>query len=341
MMKTFLAFSLTVISLLIFNSCDTAEPIADEITPGRRDYTWTVDTLDHPVSKIGGSSPTDVWVTSLGDWDKSISHFDGTIWSSYGINGIVVPYAIYAFDANNIFIGAENGKIWRYDGNGWEMFANVTINESSQIAFYGFWGESPNNFYAFGAYPDQYGIYNNSVIIKINSNTWEALNSDSLHGAVQAIFKNSLDDNIYLRTIEWNTGSTYDTISIYSYSNNIFNRLYKGTWDYNQACNINLINNEVYFVLGRKIAKRINNEFETIIDLSSMNFSNTLWGRTSQDIFLSMTDGLAHFNGNDVEYLFNFNKSSTQIYGIALFDKEIFVLVYEYPIYLIYHGKLN
>ena len=57
-----------------------------------------------------------------------------------------------------------------------------------------------------------------------------------------------------------------------------------------------------------------------------------------------MTDGLAHYNGSDVVYLFYFNRTPrTQIYGAALFESDAFFLVYEANtgLSLVYHGKLN
>ena len=106
---------------------------------------------------------------------------------------------------------------------------------------------------------------------------------------------------------------------------------------------MSLIDGEVYFILGRKIAKRINNEFITVLNLGNTNFDNDIWGRSSKDIFLRMTDGLAHYNGSDIEYLLHFDKPRTQIFGAALFEKEVFFIVYESPtnLNLIYHGVLK
>jgi hypothetical protein len=56
-----------------------------------------------------------------------------------------------------------------------------------------------------------------------------------------------------------------------------------------------------------------------------------------------MTDGLAHYNGSDIEYLFYFNFTPrTQVFGAALFDKDAFFLVYEAQtgLSLVYHGIL-
>jgi len=68
------------LNLLLNLSCNTTEP-NDELNPGRRDYTWTVDTLaglNNPRYRMWGSSPTDIWATTGSNWNVSISHFDGS-----------------------------------------------------------------------------------------------------------------------------------------------------------------------------------------------------------------------------------------------------------------------
>ncbi|MFZ2325024.1 MAG: hypothetical protein WAV89_15185 [Ignavibacteriaceae bacterium] len=107
---------------------------------------------------------------------------------------------------------------------------------------------------------------------------------------------------------------------------------------------LSFINDEVIFVLGNRIARRVNDQFYTIVNVDNSNFYQRIWGRNTKDIFLLMIDGLAHYNGTDVEYLFYFNQTPrTQIYGAALFEKDVFFLVDETntSLSLVYHGKLN
>ena len=154
---------LASIFLLTAFNCNTTEPPVDNLQPGRRDYTWTIDTINTPYDAIGrmwGSSPTDLWTTSDGSWDQSISHFDGENWSSFEVQGIIVPWAVYGFSNNEIYIGAENGKIWKYNGNSWTLFAELTKDGHTDLHFENIWGESPNDLYAFGAYPDESSAFN-------------------------------------------------------------------------------------------------------------------------------------------------------------------------------------
>src|SRR3990170_431779 len=94
--------------LLTLNSCQEGITGPGEDQPGRRDYTWTVDTLniEAPAYKIWGSSPTDVWSINISpDLSNSFWHYDGSKWSTDGIFRLVSPHALFGFSNNNIYVG--------------------------------------------------------------------------------------------------------------------------------------------------------------------------------------------------------------------------------------------
>ena len=97
------------------------------------------------------------------------------------------------------------------------------------------------------------------------------------------------------------------------------------------------------FYFGNEIALRNNNQFQTYLTVNNSNFYQKIWGRNSKDIFLSMTDGLAHYNGTDIKYLFNTINHRLLFLGSAIFKDEVFFLVIDYAnnLNLIYHGKLK
>ncbi|PIW70579.1 MAG: hypothetical protein COW08_01100 [Ignavibacteriales bacterium CG12_big_fil_rev_8_21_14_0_65_30_8] len=329
--------------LVIYFSCQSpAGP--EDLTPGRRDYSWTVDTLNYPfntIYRIWGSSPIDVWSISSGGFlDKTIFHFDGNNWTTDGISRSISPSAIFGFSSSNVYIGGSNGRIWHFDGSNWKQIAELSKDENNQVGFDNMWGESPNDIYAFGAYPDSNSLFNNSVIAHFTNNNWSILNTDGLKGIVENLYKNKTDQKIYLRVISIGGIVSIDSSNIFEYLQGKFNKIYSSSVD---NANTSLINNEVYFVLGREIARRIDNKFQTIFNVDVPNFYNNIWGRNSNDIFLSMTDGLAHYNGNTIEYLLHFDKPRTQIFGAMLFDKDVFFLVYESQtnLNLIHHGRLK
>jgi len=346
-MKTTKLLYIAFITATILYSCKD-NPVNPNDTPGRRDYVWVADTIKIPnnysadLRVIWGSSPTDVWATSSGYHDKSISHFNGINWTSYGVDRMNVPSSIYGFSSNNVYVGTGGGGIWQFNGSNWTNVANITKDGHSDIVFDNMWGDSPVDIYATGAYGDTNGLANESVIVHLAKGKWEIINTDGLKGIVENLYKNNTDGKVYLRVIKYGGLVSIDSTNIYEYTQEKFNKIYNSGQDYIYA-NISLINKEVYFILEKKIVKRINNQFQTILNVDIPNFYYNIWGRNSQDIFLTMTDGLAHYNGSNIEYLLNFDKKRTQIFGSALFNNEVFFLVYESQtnLNLIYHGKLK
>ena len=77
--------SIILTTLLLFNTCNTTEP-TDELKPGRRDYSWTVDTLKVPEGRsipysMWGANENDVWAVGLSYLNAyCIWHFDGNSW---------------------------------------------------------------------------------------------------------------------------------------------------------------------------------------------------------------------------------------------------------------------
>ncbi|MCA2004206.1 MAG: hypothetical protein LDL01_00290 [Ignavibacterium sp.] len=291
-----------------------------------------------------GSSPSDVWATTTSNWDVSISHFNGSRWTSYGVPGIIQPNAIYGFSGSNIFLGDENGKIWRFDGANWNLFSKLKKEGIDYFIFENIWGESSGDFYAAGSGPDEEGYFNISVIAHYVNNKWAMINTDPLKGNVVHLYKNEPDNRIYFRLTKIGGIVHIDSTIIYEYTQGNYKRIYASLEVKGLQSDINLINGEVYFILGNTIAKRRDNQFQTLIQVNNPNFYQRIWGRSSKDIFLLMTDGLAHYNGTDVDYLFYFNQTPrTQIYGAALFEKDVFFLVDEAPsgLSLVYHGRLE
>lgn len=315
-------------ALILTSSCNTAEP-TDDIKPGRRDYVWTIDTLKglhNPRFRMWGSSPTDIWATTSSNWENSISHYNGSNWTSFGISGLATPFTIYGFSNTEVYVGESgSGRIWKFDGNNWNQFAQLTKDGHNNIWIENIWGQSPNNFYTLGAYPDSNGLANGSVISHYSNGNWVNVNRDELKGVVEHFYTNSSDNKNYLRLTRVGGVEFIDSTIIYEHINGGFKKIYSSLESKGTQADIALINNEVIFVLGNQISRRTNDQFHTILNVNNPNFYQRMWGRNTKDIFLLMTDGLAHYNGIDVEYLFYFNKTPrTQIYGVALFEKDVF-----------------
>lgn len=330
------------LTITLAQSCDTTEPPDDDLKPGRRDYTWEVDTLDiyAPISKIWGSSPNDVWfISQEGFW-----HFDGSAWRTDGISRPIAPHALWGFSQNDVYAGGSSGNIWKFDGNDWKEFAKLKKDGTDFIAFENIWGTNSNDFYAVGAGPDEELYANHSVIAHFVDNNWQIFDTDILKGNVVHFYINKPDQKKYCGLIKIGGIVHPDSTIIYEYNNGNYKKLYSSLETKGKQADLSIIDKKVYFILGNKIATRLNDQFKTVITVDNANFYQRIWGRSSHDIFLLMTDGLAHYNGTNIEYFFFFNKTpQTQIYGAALFEKEVFFIVYEGSTGLkyIYHGVLK
>ncbi len=60
--------------------------------------------------------------------------------------------------------------------------------------------------------------------------------------------------------------------------------LYTNIWTKGLQADISLINNEVYFILGNRIAIRVNNQFQTILNVDNLIFISES-GEEIQKIF--------------------------------------------------------
>jgi hypothetical protein len=67
-----------------------------------------------------------------------------------------------------------------------------------------------------------------------------------------------------------------------------------------------------------------------LFDVGNDQFGNALGSRTEKDIFLAMYDGIAHYNGSDITYLYRFTGTKVHIHGMKLFEKSVFVIAYDF-----------
>ena len=144
-MKFLIVLFFVSTALLLLNNCDSTEPV-DELKPGRRDYVWSVDTLDtqaNRIQSIWGSSPDDVWACGPGGLTAydGLWHFDGNVWQPYQQALPTSPECIYGIDQNNIWIGGSDGKIFRFNGTLWNQVNSILRADTSGNWINDIWGK--------------------------------------------------------------------------------------------------------------------------------------------------------------------------------------------------------
>jgi len=319
-----------IIPVILFLSChNPVQP--DNISPGTRNYTWTVDTIHVPRStiiKMWGSSPSDIWgIAEAGEFDSTIYHFNGSNWTCDGILRSLSPKSIYGFSKDNIWIGDTEGKIWHFDGTVWSEFTTLNYILNKKNGWEGIWGASPNDIYAVGAYIDDNGLFNNGVIAHYNGAKWELLSNVILNISSSQIYRSSIDNKYYLDGFRWNPLG--DSSFIQQFDSKNIKTLYSGAWGTSQFGEIALVGGEVLFILGRRIATYDGTNFHDVTYITEPRYDNGVIGRSKTDLFLWTLDGIAHYNGTDVQYLFRIN-SNERLQSAIIFDTQIIFTALDY-----------
>jgi hypothetical protein len=335
-------------SFLLFTSagCSSATGPITTSSPGRRDYTWTVDTLNIPytvLTSMWGSSPTDVWAVGTGDKDKNIFHFTGEKWVNDGISRSLNPAAVFGFSSNNVWFGSMGNSIWHYDGNTLSKFQDYIIPNYPWAGIQNIWGDNPDNVYAVGVADSN--NFRKGVIQHFSGSQWVTIYTSSGNSIYENFIKiyrsNSTDRNYYILSYY---GNDADTSKIYQFDGAKLKEIYSSPITRMESADLGIVSNEVYFILGYRICILQNNIFQTLLTVPGNNFLMGISGRSRNDIFLEMTDGIAHYNGSDVEYLYHFINPNIGIYGTPLvFEKEVFILAYDFTnkLNLIFRGTLK
>lgn len=336
-----------LIALVIFitvNSCGDSV-VGPEIQPGRRDYTWTVDTLIIPFTKLysmSGSGPADIWAVGPGGGlDKTIYHFDGTRWTTDGISRNISPEDIFAFSKNNVWIGGMNGKIWNYDGIAWKEIVRFERPREKDITFYEIWGDSLSNIFATGFSGPPENM--TSIIVSYDGAKWELNEFPNLKYNLVRINRDIDNRNYYLLGIE-NKPDGGEIYGLFEYDGNKnIKQIFKGSNGRESSSFVQQIDGRIFFGIGTTIYKYINGEFKPFLKVNDINFWTGFFGRTEKDIFLIMAfGGIAHYNGTDIKYLYK-NPNKIWIVDAVIFEKEVFFLAVDPTIggNLIIRGKLN
>ena len=327
--------SLFIISI----SCDSTEPI-DELKPGRRDYTWTVDTLFlpfNPFTDITGTSSTDLWVCSPGDADKIFYHYDGISWISDLTARTFSPLAISSNNRSDVWSCGLQGKIWGFDGVIWNQKYKDPSNYIDLISIL---NVSNNNKYFVG----QMYLVNNDysgIIYKYDGNVFKNI-SISLVRTAFANIQMQQDGKIFLWGVS-NESVGESRYQFYELTGENLKEIYSGSQSTNAEYGSLLqLGSETYFIIGYDFFTYIGSGFQKIGRLTdSPKFRNIGAGRNQKDIFLFMTDGIMHYNGEDAVYLYQTIYKSFVSKGI-LFEKDVFFLGRDTNgNNLIFHGKLN
>lgn len=351
MKRHFSQFVTIVISIIVLLTTLTFLPSCDDgptdpiIKPGRRDYTWEVDTLLIPFTilhKIWGSSPNDVWAIGPGgDLNRTIYHYDGEKWNNDGISREISPISICGFASNDVWLGGREGRIWHYDGNEWSE--NLYIEDPIFVysGFQDIWGEDNKNIWAVG-YLDS-AETRKGLVYHYDGNNWNRVNIDYKHGNLLRMRRGKkTSSNYYLWGLsEDNFIGDSTKLLEYNGSKNLKelnkSRFGNGKWQFVQE-----IKDEIIFTINNSLYMYKKNKLELFITNSFPNSYQNIYGRNKKDIFWLMQDGITHYNGSNIQYILELSSPQSLTDGI-MFEKHVFFLATDFSngLNIIYRGILK
>ncbi len=308
LLTNILLFIFLNLNLFLNLSCNTIEP-TDDLKPGRRDYVWTVDTLDSPNNELRrtwASSENDAWAVGPGGITAydGLWHFDGTEWQPFPQALSISPESIYGFAQNDVWIGGNDGKIFHFNGNEWLQNYVYSKQASNYVFIVELWGTAPNDLYAIAIVGDD-GF--KSAILHYNGINWKEIYYSEF--PIQFFRVQKEEGILYLSGLILTNGS--QDVAFYEYKNNMIKEIYRKSLGEITFGTLSQIGDKTYFLIDKDLCRFINGNFVKVITFNVEQFGYGAYGRNEKDIFLSMRDGLAHYNGENVEYLYRFSNNNT------------------------------
>jgi hypothetical protein len=340
--KVLLCAALCFISIL--NSCKNGpvEPDDSNAAPGRRDYTWTADTIKAYYiyfNSIWGKTANDVWaVSSVGSVFENIYRYDGTKWYRETRTPIYNTSSLWGTE-NNLWICCSNGRLWNYKDNIFSSSPQYKYDDK-EVFFLSIAGKNDSEIYAGGGM--NIPMNRETLLYKYDGSDWQLDKVLHNNGNITRVRYSAVNDKYYLLT-GLDNEVLNDTVRLYEYNGKDLKIIYQNYVSENTSSVINDINGYMYVTIGHKIYRYYKNDFEQMLEIPDSNFGGQTWGRSRNDLFIRMFDGLMHYNGTDTQYILKFPVNVRFGTSALVLEKDIFLHAYDNKTgyNIIYHGKLK
>lgn len=338
-----LLFISIIILSVTFVSCKEDNPSApkEEIPPppGKRDYEWKYWNLNDMFSQynnyeyLGGPSPDNVWISGGGEFTLSLIHCTGNNLTLYDISDVrkfpSVPTANYSPPGSNItWFGGGTGEIYKEEGGKFTIYQKIHHPEQFESFIEVFHAENSNDMIGAGAITNMTDTVYNGCVWVYENGKWEAKDTlKNYFGYFDQIKRgrSSNGEKIYLREIVKNRKG--DSVAIYEYDHHSFRRIYYEQPYLEKIPEILSMNDKVYFFIDKKLQQFDGKKFFTVKDFSSENIiPHKAFGRSINDFFIASLEGLYHYNGTDVKFLYKYPHAGT-LWKALFFEKDVYFLI--------------
>jgi hypothetical protein len=366
--KHLLTIVASVFLLFSAQTCkqSTPPPQQDEVpNPGKRDYTWTIDTLYYQrggqtlIQDIWGSSPTNVYAVGhdAAAGVATMWHFDGKAWKHVGlsnidagpISGLFDLSAIYGFDSTDIYaVGSrvyqtgsdkpphflDSSLIIHFDGVTWREIGMQRYGALSTIH-----GSSPRDIWCGGT---NYSLYHFDGVSWI-SNPLSNLFPPFFDSGIHDILVNNTE--VFLLTYGWRATDGAMKYKILRGGENQFSvtdsfTIGEGQFEYKWGTSKLWVtpSGRLYSCGGGGVYLYNGRLWDKVF--SSSKWVENIFGFGDDDIFaVGDFGGVYHYNGTDWRQLTVPGSSFWLFRRIWCTQNEVFIAANDGDVTYMLHGK--
>ncbi len=309
-MKDILALLIILLMALFLTTCDNITE-REDLTPGSRNYTWSVDTVLTDTEYGAHNNAGRLWSASSSLW--YLSQYNRELWKSNGNSWEKIEFTTYFYPTNACNLDANRFMLlsWSsyciYNGSSFEE-PKQTINSSIYSSYINdVCAVSSTNIYAAG-YITENGI-SKAAIFHYNGSIWQLAYTGNI-GRFNSIKKGSNSDFLLYF-------SGYNDSGMFSYDGK---GLKKISWNYYYVF---LLGDNVYLKDGGALYKYRDGK---IFSWKTLGInSEAVVGRSESDLFYGGY-GIMHYNGFDEQAIYNI--SGTNLKDGFTSGSDVYFLVY-------------
>lgn len=349
--KKLFLFPLISITLLAL-TCKKS-PVENEEILSRRDYVWTVDTLsniapDNYYYALWGNSPENVWCVGNNEYRKNLIHFNGKKWSVYKYSDefpfVSDGHTMIGFPSGEFWIGTwEQGNIWHFAPGTFTKYPVMNDSFNSCIT-QKLWANNFDDIYAVGSSSKNSMSY--GQILRYNGKEWKYIIKPTPEYKTDFFdIRRGIKDspNYFILGMTQNSSGLPDSIQFYEFDGEKIKLQWtKAFSPDNYACLFTL-EQKIFLAVGKTLYSYQNDEFKPYKDFNNTEVKYMkIFGRSISDFFMTSNNGIGHYNGKDVQTVFEIPYQFILMDSV-IFEKEVFFLYYSFEksFSFVVHGKLK
>lgn len=215
-------------------------------------------------------------------------------------------------------MGSTDGTFWKYDGVKLYKFCDTKIQNFGLFKVHAMAGRSSSDIYAVGFADSSDSKSYKGIIMHFDGKSWTQVKIPTIKESFKQIYYVKETDEFIVGSWVFGKPDCY----AYRFNGKDLTQIYHFPNSSTQC----MIGDKVYFTDASKIYRYEKGSVTAILEFSKFYFVGNAWGRSEKDFFTVCEDGLAHYNGTDLQTVFKkWNYDLVFNCGIVFEDEVFFI----------------